>query len=325
MPDHSNYEKLIRAIDALSKNSTSRNEIANALGVSITAARNIADLLLSHAIAGEYQKKDGNTGRNTGILYLKNEPIFAIADILSDKITTYIFGYGIRIIECFDHRIGDLLFLDDSYTSYFRNLICRYPKLKSICIVSDGYPSNGGFLGTGIDGLDGLDLLGIAREHLGNVHVMFENKAHMIPDNTDTLCAVIHESGEKLHTTVLYKGEIISCKSADRCELGEMDSHNGRTYNSRLRYAHTADEYIACVSDYIDTILSVVDIKAVYFSSGRYSDSGLILRRVAEKLILDHGYTPLSIPHLIALTADSFPASEIFRSHIRNSHIKTLL
>ncbi len=301
--------------------STARKNIAAALRISLTDAGRLAHAMISAGIIKEYRKNDRSPGRNAGILIPANDPVFAIAHISLDRITTDYFGFGLKISERSVHDIEDHLFIDDVFTAYFNQISKRRPSLYGICLVCDGHPNDSSFKASTIPGIDDLPLLAIAEEHLHECSVTIENRyAHSLSDSSE-VDVILTDEYSFPRCYILHNGSIIGGKN---CLHGIPDLYSDasrRKSTSALRYAKTNNEYVGVMTEIICHIISLISPDRIIFKSGRYSRSDEIMLRIKEALIVDCKIPISDLPEFVT-EGEVFDLSQPFlRRKIRNNHI----
>lgn len=324
MSTNISYANIEAAVELLESGALDRNSIAASLGISITSARNIASFLLDNSIVGEYQKTSSKNKRKTNALYLLSDPIFAVSDIYKDKIVTHLFGYNLNISDRITYNIDDTLFWDDSFTSYLRNVLTKYPKLCSICFICDGIPENGKFVKSSISVLNSISLPEMVQEHIRDIPVILENRCRYIVGNTPGFSSVISESEGTLHTSVLLDGRIIS-RCASNPFYGGDTRYGIRSFNKRVYYSENSDEYVSAFADILHLLFCLINIDRIYFASDRYSETSFLIKRIIEELMLKYDYSTSQIPELIPTEYAVAASSLSLRRSIRNSCIKNFL
>jgi len=312
---------VLSAVNLLDSGSSDRKRIADSLNISVSSAGKLAAFLISEEIATEYTYKSKAPGRQSKILRLNNDPVFAIANITPKHIVTEFFGYCLNICTTDYFKIHDPLFIDDSFSLYFRLIERMMPSLRGICLVSNGTPSNGSFIRSDIQGLDGLPLVSIASEHLHNKTVSLENRAFFCLDDTDGLSASILDNDGDVKISLVYNGTLISGSRITNDNLNRIKDRYGRSITSRLRYSHDFREYVSAVAELFCHVICIAEPDRIFFSSDRYLSLNEIAKLVTESLIKDHRFFLNELPQIIC-TKDKFDTSlRKLRIKMRNDHI----
>ena len=320
----SGADRLIAAVGLLESGSCSRKSLAKELGISLSSAGKTVGTLVSLGIVGEYLKKNETPGRRTGILKLRSDPVFAVLCITHEKILTNYYGYSLKICSYETAAIDDYLFIDDIFTSYFSRLAQRNPSLRGVCLVCRGEDKDGVFRGSRILGLDGLPLKNMAEELLPGVSISLENRDSWEPDTSSGVSAVICEEFGYVCATIIHDGVPVHGMRGLAGNAGEISDISGRSFSSRIKFAHGADEYAAAIAELFSIIIRLTDPHRILFYSDRYGSAGEILKSVREKLMINHGFYYSDLPKLIARKPEE-AAPTALRRNFRNNCILRLL
>lgn len=309
-------KNIILALDIIRNKGESRKTISDSLKISLSDAGMLASKMISLGIIKEYNGNSPSPGRKPKILFTVNDPVFAVSHIFPDRIVTDFFGFGTDITSTEIHRIDDPLFLDDVFTSYFRNMAKHHRHILGICLVSDGIPDGDHFSGSAVQGLDGLNIKTIAEEHLPGICVSLENRyACALSDYSDTDVIITDEYGT-LRTYILCGGKIIGGRMPAR-----FFDPSERRLATALRFAADNKEYTAVLAKVFCDITDLFSPERIFFRSGRYSDSDELILRIAENLTVDFAIPYPALPKLIA-EGEMFDLTlPSLRKNVRNSYI----
>ena len=277
------FDKITRTIDVLDRSSCTRNTIAENIGISLSSVNTVVNELKSARVIGEFSSSDRSPGRNQGILHLRNEPVFAFADISESKIITTVFGFGLDIKNVFSYGINDPVFFDDSLLSYFRTLSGIRPKFKYLFITSAGIPQDGFFSGTGISNLDNVPICSIAKEFLYDTKIILDNKADYICEDTSGVYAIINDSDGMLNIEIFSDGRSISSRYITPELYGNTSGSFATLYKNRLKYAASFPEYTDTLVHITDTLTSFISFDRIYYYTDRYSSVDLLVNEIRLK------------------------------------------
>lgn len=314
-------ELIITAVEHLDTGASDRKSLAGVLGIGLSQAGKAASALISMKIASEYAKRDGSPGRRSGILTLREDPVFAVVHISAKEILTEVFGYSLKITGRGFHEIDDPLFLDDVFISYFRRLHKTYPKLLDICLVCSGIDSNGRILGSGIPGLDGLSIIQMSKEHLPDTDVHVANAAISSLTDSSGINAVISECGGSVRVSLIHDGILLSGSHGVAGITNRLRDRTGRSISTRIRHSRDHREYSSAMAELFSQVILLTDPHRIFFECGKYSSADEILREISEILIIDHGHSLRELPELITAGDKFDPSLTSLRKQIRNSRI----
>ena len=294
------YEKILRITEILDTSSCTRQKLADNMSISLSSVNSVINEMKSARVVGEYDSSNKSAGRNTGVIHLRNDPVFAIADISEAFISTCIFGYGLDIKTSFRFEISDKLFLDDSLISYFKVISDIRPKIKYICVSSRGVPSGSGFANSGIHNLDGIPISQIAQEFLPDTKITLLNKTNYLCNDTRGVYAVMTDSSGKLRIEIFKDGVCLSNKSVS---FSECNKYSAIPQTGRLKYATDFEEYTEIITTIIGSITSLIEIDRVYFHTARYSDANVTVNKIKE-IFESRSYTTNT--NITPLTEENF-------------------
>ena len=300
MKHRTNTEKVLDIVTVLDVSSCTRAEIAEKLAISLSGVSNIISEMKTERIIGEYKSKTGNGSS----IYLKNDPVFAMANISRAKIDTVFFGYNLKISGRTSFPVDDTLFFDNCIITYFKLLSSTNPKLRHLCITSDGIPDRGCFRNTGIDSLDGLPITEYAHEFMSNTIVTLENKLTFIPHHYDGMCAIISHTDDILSSTIIHNGVNISCTNNSVVSNSPFGLNYKESVQEKLKYSASPDEYASAVASLVNIISSLIQLDRIYFITDRYSSIELCTNTIEAKSILEHGASPITMVPVIPIPSN---------------------
>lgn len=301
-----------------------RNSIAQIMNISSASAGKVVSELLLHKIVSEYERKTSSPGRNSSVIHLKRDPVFAIVYIASDKITVNYFGYCLNVSETETISIKEPIFIDDSIGILFKRLSSRSPSLCGICLLCNGYPEHGIFYGSTIRGLDALSLTDMSNEYLPDIITILENSYLPHSDDMSVLSAVIFEENNSLRIYFIQDGSVIRNRSVSSDLTDKIRLSGGRYLSSAIKYAKDFTEYVSVISEFISSVIKLICPEKIYFHSSRYRCTHEITLLITESLILEENISPTILPEIIPFEPASSSSDEYIRKKLRNLYLASL-
>lgn len=323
---NSRYDKdlFFDLINRLESGSLDRKTIAEIMDISPSSAGKVVSELLSNRVVSEYIKKDSTPGRKSSVVHFRHDPIFAIIHITFDRIVVNYFGYCLNITDSETIEIKEPIFIDDTLAVLFKRLSVKTPKLCGICLLCDGYPTNGTFLGSTVHGIDTLSLTEAASEYIPNAIVLLRNSYCTYTEKLHGLNVLIAEENNSVTLHLIYNGEIISDRYIFSHITDKLRLSGGRYLSSALKYAKDFTEYVSVISEFISMVIMLVCPKEVYFSSSRYHCTHEIILLITESLILKENIRPSDLPKIIPFNITESVSDKYIRQNLRDIYLTKL-